>query len=234
MSTLSDYTDALAGLVPGSHPLGAVDLLAARTQAVAKALDLHGKHRAVIVVEDLPGDGGFDYALDDLAEWAEGFSSVIRVEYPVDDTNAVSNVLDGDDWTLYQLPDGRVLRLLSDRPAVGRSLRVVYTARHAIDDTACTVADGDEQAVQSLAAAFYCRILAAAYALDTDSTISADTVNQGPRHRAFLDLSAKYRAEYNEHMGISTGKPKAAVSIRDQDVTYPGGGDRLTHPGRHR
>ena len=234
MTTLTDYREAIVDLVPGSHPLDASDLVDAQTKAVAKAMDAHSKHRPVTVVEDVAGDGGFDYALADLEDWADGFSVVREVEYPVDDTNETPDILDGADWTIYAKPSGEVLRFLNDKPSTDESLRVTYTARHSCNDEGCTVKAGDEEAVQSLAASFYCKILAAAYALDVDSTIAADTVNQGPRHAAFLKLADQYRGEYNDHMGIQAGKPKPAVAIGDQDVTYPGGADRLTHPGRYR
>jgi hypothetical protein len=234
MSTLSDFTAALDDLAPGSHPVDTGDLDDMRAKAVAKAMDTHGKHRPRMVVEDVSGTGGFDYALADLASWSDGMSAVSQVEYPVDDTDENTAMLEGNDWMIYTKPAGNVLRLLNAKPAATESIRITYTARHSCTVTDCTVAAADEEAVQSLAAAYYCKMLAAVYALDQDSTIAADTVNQGPRHRAFMELSAKYRAEYDDHMGITPGKPKPAVAISDQDVNYPGGMDRLTHPRRYR
>lgn len=234
MTTLAQYQAALVDMVPGSHPLASSDLSDMQAKAVAQAMDAHSKHRPRIVPEDVAGDGGFDYDLADLADWVDGFSDVKSVEYPVDDTVRTVNLLDPEDWTIYEKPSGKVMRMINDLPAADESMRIAYTARHTCGVSACTVAAADEEAVQMLAASFYCKMLAAAYALDNDSTVGADTVNQGPRHRAFLELAGKFRADYNEHMGITPGKPKAAVSIKDQDVTYPGGGDRLTHPGRYR
>ena len=234
MSTISDYRDALVDMVPGSHPLDPVELLNIQTRAVAKAMAAHSKHRPRPVVEDMVGDGGFDYAVSGLADWVDDFSGIRTVECPVDDSQRGNAILDPDDWQIYEKPAGKVLRLLNEKPLASESMRITYTGHHTCDGSDCTVPSADEVAVQSLAAAFYCRMLAAAYALDQDSTVAADTVNQGPRHKAFLDLSAKFEGEYNDHMGIKPGKPKAAISIRDQDVFYPGGGDRLTHPSRYR
>lgn len=234
MSILTDYQNALVDMVPGTHPLDAADLDDMQAKAVAKAMDAHSKHRPVLAVQDVAGDGGFDYAVSTLSAWVSEFSDIQEVEYPVDDTVRNVSILEPDDWTIYEKPSGKVLRLLSDKPSAAESMRITYTGRHTCDGTGCTVAPADEEAVQSLAASFYCKMLAAAYAQDQDSTIAADTVNHGPRHRAFLDLAAKFKDEYLDHMGIRPGKPKPAMSISDQDVYYPGGGDRLTHPARYR
>ncbi len=234
MSTLSDYTAAIEDMVPGSHPVEAADLEDLKVKAVAKAMNGHAKHKPVLVVEDIAGNGGFDYALADLAAWVQEFSQIRQVEYPVDDSDENPNVLDAADWTIYAKPSGKVLRFLNSKPSAAESIRITYTGRHSCTAISCTVAAGDEEAVQSLAASSYCQFLAAAYAQDQDSTIAADTVNQAPRHNAFLKLAKEYRQQYDEHMGITAGKPKAAVAIADQDVNYPGGMDRLTHPGRYR
>ena len=234
MSTLNDYIAALAELVPGTHPVEDDETYSKLSKAVAKSMDVHSKHKPRSVVEDVSGDGGFDYALADLAAWVDEFSQVVQVEYPLDDTSEDEDILDACDWKIYKKPAGSYLRFLSDTPAADETLRVTYTGRHTCTGSACTVAAGDEEAVQSLGASFYCKMLAAVYAQDGDSTIDADVVNQTPKHRVFLDLSGKFRAEYNDHMGIVPGKPKAAVAISDQDVNYPGGMDRLTHPRRYR
>jgi len=49
------------------------------------AIKDHSRHRPLVVIEDEAGDGGFDYAVSDLASWAPGFSVIKTVEYPVDD-----------------------------------------------------------------------------------------------------------------------------------------------------
>ena len=98
----------------------------------------------------------------------------------------------------------------------------------------CTVDDADIAAVESLAASFYCRMLSAAYALSQDATIAADSVDHGSRRNNFSALAREYRREYDDHMGIRSDRPKPASLNQDQDVIYPWGSDRLTHPRRRR
>lgn len=234
MSNVNDYIAALAELVPGTHPVDDAATYSKLSKAVSKAMEAHSKYKPRQVVEDISGDGGFDYALVDLAAWVDDFSTVNQVEYPLDDTSEDEDILDPADWKIYQKPAGYFLRFLSNKPSATETIRITYTGRHTCAMAGCTVAAGDEEAVQSLGASFYCKMLASVYAQDGDSTIDADTVNQAPRHKAFLDLAAKFRAEYNDHLGIKPGKPKPGCSIVDQDVNYPGGMDRLTHPGRYR
>jgi len=237
MSTVAEYIAAIDELVPGTHGLGTDE----KTRAVNSAVNLHSKYSPRKVVEDVDGDGGFDYALSGLESWEEGFSSIVQVEYPVDDDDEAADILEESDWAIYEKPTGKVLRFLAGRPAVGESIRVTYTVRHAFvqpedeeEDPQATVTAADEQAVQSLAASFFCRMIAAANAENQDSTISADSVDQTSKRREYEAQAAKYRNEYNEHMGISPGKPKPASINQDQDISYPWGWDRLTHPRRWR
>jgi len=234
VTTRADYIEAVGELVPGDHPLAAADLEKLKIKAVAKAMDHHSRQKPQVVVEDLDGDGGFDYAVSGLASWADEFSVIRQVEYPVDDDDETPDVLQGDEWTIYEKPAGEYLRFLNDSPASTEDIRVTYTARHACTVSACTVAGGDHEAVQSLAAHFFCKMLAAAYALDQDSTIDADSVEHGGRSRKYRELAKQYLSDYDNHLGITSGKPKAASVTKDQDKTASWAGDHLTHKRRYR
>jgi hypothetical protein len=234
MANLQDYYRALEELVPGSHPIGQVEQL----NAINSALALHAKHRPRQIVEDVAGTGGFDYALSGFASWADGFSRIVQVEYPVDDTSPDASVLEEEDWTIYKKPAGDVLRFLDATPETDETIRVTYTARHMFDDDdVCSVAEADDSAVQKLAAALYCRILAAAYAQDDDSTIQADSVDHSSKRREYEAQAGKYRSEYDEHMGLGKtkeGSLKAACATQDWDMQSPSGWDWVTHPNRRR
>lgn len=233
MSTLSDYLDALDDLAPGEHPVDETELNNRKTKAVNKALEIHSRHKPRIIVEDIAGDGGNEYALSSLGYWENVFSWLIHVEYPADEGNH-PGVLSRDSWALYEKPTGPVLLFLDMTPDTGRSIRITYTGRHFINDSSCSVAASDEEAVQSLAACLYCKMLSATYALDQDGTITADSVDQNGRSRKYLELAKTYCSEYFDHMGIREGKPKPVSLIQDQDVIYPWGVDRLTHPKKWR
>lgn len=231
MNTLEEYLSAINDLVPGTHPRGEPEKL----KAINKALALHSKYRPRRIVEDMAGTGSFDYALGGLAAWSEGFSVVLQVEYPVDDECEEPNVLEEDDWTIYEKPAGKCLRFPGEKPKAGESIRVTYTAPHLFNvDDAASVASTDIEAVETLAAAFFCRQLAAAYAQDQDSTIRADSVDHSSKRREYEAQAQKYRREYNEALGIEEGKPKPASAVQDLDSGYPFGWDYLTHPRRWR
>ena len=181
MSTLQDYITAVGNLVQGDYPPGEP----AKILAIGQAVKSYSKHRPWIVVEDESGADNFDYAVSLLAHWSDGFSAIGKVEYPVDDTDEVADLLDEDAWAIYSKPAGDYLRFFEDLPAVGETFRVTYTAIHVCSDVECTVKAIDEQAVQALAAALYCEILATWFAQNQDSTIQADAVDHTSKSRDF-------------------------------------------------
>ncbi len=230
MSTRQDYLSAIGNLVGGSLPLGEAE----KILAIAQAIKVQSKNRPVSVVEDETGNGGFDYALTLLASWSEGFSVIKTVEYPVDDTDEAADILQDDEWQIYQKPSGKVLRFLEDKPLATESFRVTYTALHTCTDQACTVEIFDEEAVQSLAAAFFCEMLATYFAQNQDSTINADSVDHKSKAQEYAARARTYRKIYFDHLGIKEGETTPASVIRDQDMAGSWGGNKLTHPKKYR
>lgn len=230
MSTRQDYITALGDLVQGDFPLGE----SAKIIAINSAIKEHSRHKPRIVPEDEAGTGGFDYALTLLSHWAEGVSVIKSVEYPVDDTNETADILQDDAWCIYHKPSGKVLRFLEDVPAATETLRVTYTALHICTDAECTIATFDEEAVQCLAAGYFCNMLATYYAQNQDSTIKADSVDHKSKSSDYAARARTYRKTYFSHMGIEEGKTTAASVTKDQDIAGGWGGDRLTHPRKGR
>lgn len=230
MSTRQDYITAVGLLVGGKLPLGEAE----KIQAIALALGEHSRHRPHVVVEDVDGDGGFDYAVGDLESWSDGFSAVRLVEYPVDDDDENADRLADDAWEIYGKPSGDVLRFLEDTPAATEDFRVTYTATHACTDSACTVRATDDTAVQALAAAHFCQMLAAYYSQSDAPIMGADSVDHSSRSREYAARAKMYRKAYFDHMGIEEGKTPAASVTRDQDTTASWRTDHLTHRRRYR
>jgi hypothetical protein len=227
MKSRQDYITALGSLVQGEYPPGE----AAKILAIGQAVKTYSKHRPRICTEDEAGTGAFDYAVSLLAEWSDGFSAIQQVEYPVDDASESTETLDEDDWRIYTKPAGDYLRFLANVPVAGESFRVTYKALHICDDTQCTVKAIDEEAVQSLAAACYCEMLAAYFAQNQDSTIKADSVEHTSKTRDFSARAKAFRKIYQEHLGFKDNDSvSAAAAVSDLDLKYPGGGERLTHP----
>ncbi len=232
MSGIAEYTNTLDDLVPGEHPLDETLLENKKIRAVMRAMAVHSKHKPRIVVEDIPADGGNEYSAAQLSHWDPGFSGVLRIDYPAG--NGYSPLIEGKGWTLLETPAGTQIRFLECIPKTGENFRVTYTAIHDCTPTDCTVAAADETAVFSLAAGYYCKILATAYALDQDGTITADALDHEGRTRKYSDLAKVFLEEYRQHMGIYDNRPRPSCRIQDQDVAYPFGDDRLTHPMDHR
>ena len=230
MSTRQDYITALGNLVGGELPLDEAEKIVAISQAIKE----HSRHRPQVIVEDEDGDGGFDYAISLLASWADGFSVIKQVEYPVDDTDETPDILQDDAWMLYEKPAGKVLRFKENKPTSSEDFRVTYTALHTCTDSACTVEGFDEEAVQALAAAFFCDMLGTYYAQSQDSTIAADSVDHTSKSRDYAARAKTYRKAYFDHLGIKEGQAPAASVTRDQDLKGSWGRDKLTHPRKHR
>jgi hypothetical protein len=230
MSTRTDYLNALDDLVPGDSALTQGN----KVRAISQAVREHSRHRVRVVVEDMPGDGGFDYPLAGFSAWSDGFSTVERLEYPVDDDNHVVRELERDQWAIYHKPVGRVLRFLGYTPETDETFRLAYTTLHVCDDVACTVEAFDEEAVQILAAAYCCDFLATYYAPNHDATIQADSVDHTSKSRDYAARAKTYRSLYFGHLGIKEGQTVAASVTADQDSTPSWQGDRITHPARYR
>ncbi len=230
MSDRQDYIETIDQLVQGEIPLDVAD----KILSIGQAIKEHSRHRPQEIVEDVDGDGGFDYALSTFASWSDGFSVIDRVEYPVDDDDETPDVLQDNSWIIYAKPAGRVLRFLAVTPTATEDFRVKYSALHTCTDAACTVEDFDEEAVQALAAAFFCIMLATYYAQDQDSTNSADSVDHTSKSRDYEARSKRYRKVYYDHLGIAEGKTPAASVTRDQDMRPSWQRDKLTHPKRYR
>lgn len=230
MSTRQDFITAIGNLVGGELPLGEPEKIFAINKAVKK----YSGDRPNEITEDKAGTGAFDYALSLLTSWTNGFSSIKKVEYPVDDDAELANVLDDDVWTIYKKPAGPCLRFLNDKPAATESMRITYTALHVCDDEQCTIPAGDEEAVQMLAAANFCDMLATYYAQTQDSTIQADSVDHKSKAAEYAARARTYRKEYFDHMGIVPGSVAPASVTRDQDAATSHRMDHLTHPRKFR
>ncbi|MCE5212991.1 MAG: hypothetical protein LLG40_15725 [Deltaproteobacteria bacterium] len=229
--TRQDYITAVSKLVGGELPLGEAEIIMAITKAVRR----YSIDKPLIVAEDETGNGSFDYALTLLSYFTDGFSSIKKVEYPVDDADETADVLQDDAWMIYHKPAGNYLRFLEDQPASTETIRITYTALHICNDTQCTIPASDEDAVQMLAAAGFCDMLATYYAQTSDSTIMADSVDHKSKAAEYAARARAYRKEYFDHMGIKDGQTVGAASVtRDQDAKTSHGLDHVTHPRKWR
>ena len=230
MSTRQDYISAISALVAGELPLGEPD----KVLALAAAVKRYSGDSPRKIPEDIPGNGGFDYPLASLASWTDKFSKVSHVEYPVDDSRREAKSMPDTQWRIYAKPTGDCLRFLAATPAAAEQIRITYTALHVCDDIGCSIPDSDAEAVQMLAAANFCEMLATYFANTADSVIRADSVDHKSRAQEYSSRARAYRQAYFAHLGIRSGSSAPASVTRDQDATPSWRGDHLTHPRRFR
>jgi hypothetical protein len=225
-----DYIEAVRKLVPGELPLGEPDIIL----AISQGLKTYSRHKPRRVVEDVAGDGGFDYPVSGLGYWSDEFSVVKQIEYPVDDTDQTADLLLDEQWHIYEKPAGKTIRFLDEKPASDESFRVTYTGLHTCTDGACTIPSIDEEAVQALCASNFADMLSTYFAQTGDSTIEADVVDHKSKSEQYSSRAKALRKFYYDHIGIKEGVPRAACVTHDQDKAPSWGADRLTHKRKER
>ena len=205
-----------AGKLPGA------DLTAAIEEALAGR---YSKDRPQVLLADLTGDGSqYEWAVADITDWQNGFSQVVRIEYPQGERTP--NYLESDDWLIYESPTARFLRFVF-APSNGKTARVHFTAPHAVD--AASLPEADFYAVGALAAALAARRLAALYAQTGDSSIAADTVNYRSKSQEYLALARRLEKDYENLLGTDPERTAPAASRTSEWKGKTAGGDRLTH-----
>jgi hypothetical protein len=191
-----------------------------------EALRRYSRVRPRVLVEELPGDGSWEYALP--ASYAEGFSRIEHVEYP--GAKREAEIVDRLDWRLVQTPAGLRLRFLRDVPAVGLTIWLTYTAPHTADEAGTTVPDAELDAVHLVAAALACEQLASHYSNASDPTILADSVDHKSKAAEYALRAKRFMQLANE-----------LLPVKEQGETRPAGGETslgqempwlLTHPNR--
>jgi len=203
-----------------------------KNAAIENAVKEHSKYRAQEIVGDIAGNDTYDYEMELLADWEEGFSVIKKLEYPAGERVPV--YLEDEDWTIYKDTVGQKLRFLNDSPTSLETIRVTYSARHDVTETAGTIPEADSEAVCHLAAKYALLALMNRYLQNTEPTLGADSVDHKSKAMESRSNANKEETEYFQHMGIKPGEVTAGMAFKDHDVNYPWGEDRLTHGRRWR
>lgn len=232
MSTRQDFVTAISSLVYGNKfPIGETEKILAVNLAVKE----HSKNKPKVRVVDVTGADTFEYKITTyLTYWKEGFSKIQSVEYDVDDTDEDPDMVDSNDILIYRKADGEYLRFLDDEPSTTESFRVKYIAPHIVDDSSSTIDYFDEEAVQILAASYFCAMLSTAYSSQNDSTINADSVDHKSKAKEFENRTKMYRDLYHKFMGIKEGESLPVSVNIDWDMTHSWNNEGLTHYNRYR
>ncbi len=220
--------------VGADEDLGSVSLRDCVKEAVRAG---YSKDRPEEKVVEVTGTGAFDYAITTLTGYVEGFSTITKMEYPVDDTSQEQDFLEEDEWELYRKPSGLFLRFKEATPATSEKFRATFTVPYQFTTSnpseSINIPVTDVDAVSNLAASVAFGRMASKFARESDPTIGADTVDHKSKDSRYRALARDYARMYREHIG----KPSEAVAAGgfvDWDPKLQTGVDRLTHPKRQR
>jgi hypothetical protein len=196
---------------------------------ILESLSYYSKDAPYLKVADIAGDGGYQYDLPN--DWQEGFSYIVKVEYPAG--KQVPLLLEPGDYTVYKTPTGLKLHFYSLSPLATETIRITYTTLYT-QSTIDSIPAQDQDAFCLLAAALCCGAIARRYAQTSDSTIDADSVNYRSKSDEYARRAKELGLRYSNFMGKKEGTPSAASGTKDWDTDYSWGGDFLTHPRRGR
>ncbi len=109
------------------------------------------------------------------SSYEDGFSSIIEIEYPIE--NTPPDTIDSEDYKIDTMiissTTTRVLRFINNSPTSGEVFWWKYTIRHTFDSSDnSTVPDADELGVAYLCCSLFCNALANHYAGRADANLS--------------------------------------------------------------
>jgi len=200
-----------------------------RDLAIIAAVNRYSKDRPRVKVEDIASPGGNTLPLP--VGWVDGFSTLNSLEYPLG--KVPPEHLETGAWGMYNAPAGWQV-MVRETLASGAVVRAGYTVWHVLGVATDTLPETDREAVASYAAALLLDQLASLYSGDSDSTISADSVQHQSKASEFAARARVLRKRYFDDLGIDTKRNAAAGAVVNLDLASSLGRDRLTHPRRFR
>lgn len=204
---------------------------ASRESMIKAALEQYNRDVPKTIAEDEAGDGGKYYVLAGagavLANWVDGFSRIIDIEYPavVVSEDGVPQYLEPEDWRSdYYVGSLRYLFFPNHAPGATEAFRVTFSAPYVFanepEDT--DTPTQDFFAICNLSASMVCEALAAKYSKTSDSTISADAVGHSKRGLEYAGRALEFRALYDQHVGLGDDADVLAASKFADIDTFPG------------
>ena len=222
---LSDYQTLVIDLVRDD---AAKIQTAERDRAIQLAVRRYSKDRERIKVEDLtPTDAN---TLPLPQAWEADHSEMRSLETPIGQLPPV--YLEQGRWAFYDTPSAQVIRTLDAVTVAAAAVRARYTITHVVSANLDTIPVGDREPVACWAAAICCDQLASLYSGESDSTISADSVQSGSRAQEYAKRAASLRKRYENEIGVDDKRNIAAGAVVTLDQADSQGQPRLTHPMR--
>jgi len=188
---------------------------------VKEAVDVYSSDRPQTFVSIFNGDGGYEYILPSSFE--VNFSQILEIEYPYNEQEPV--IVDEARYLTYQASAGSYILQFKDfSPAATEKIRMVYSARHSVVDSASSISDNEYESVAHLSAAYYLRAMANYFGRVTDSTIGADAVDYHTKSDVYDRLSKEHERIYRERVPAPLRN-----QLGDWDTTYAWKEDFLFH-----
>ncbi|MEO5626928.1 MAG: hypothetical protein ABIQ70_13045 [Dokdonella sp.] len=197
-----------------------------RDTAIANAVLRYSADAPRRVVEDVVVDSGGNLPAPSF--WLDDSSRVLRAEYPIGVRPA--SYIPGELIDTVATPAGVTIVLLGGI-ADGETVRLAYTAAHALEVGTDTIPAQHRRAVAALAGSDLCGQLAAQYSNESAPTISADTVDHKGKSDRWRARSRDLMAEYTRVVGSAPSERTKPASVDVPLVrTDSLGGRRLFHP----
>jgi hypothetical protein len=182
-------------------PSGSVIKKTEATAYLDEAVTLYSKYRTQQKLETVliekPGKV-FDLPLS----WQNGFSSVISIEYPVDET--VTSIIPQEDYEVVLCETGSYT--LRFKYELSNAYRICYTIPHSFDNTnnppLISVPDIDFYCICSLAAGLYLLALANRYGQSVNGGLTADSVNYDKKSDEYRKLAKEMFSFAANWLGI--------------------------------
>jgi len=201
--------------------------------AINNAVRIYSKDRPYKKIHEDSTPNGAKYDFDLPFDWVDGFSYIDgSIEYPVSSSFQTPSYLDNNAWTIYKTITSIKLRFTTLILGTNYSFRFTYAIPHIVNDDNCTIYENDIDAVNSLAASFVFRALAAKYSQTSEPTIDADVIDYATKSEYYSNLAQTHFEIYQTHVGAGnkTEEKPGAMAMKDLDMAYAWKSDYLTHP----
>ena len=174
-----------------------------------------------------------------LPDWSYRDSNIKAADIPAPtiSEDEVPQLLEDEDFEIVLVDDTEYLYLPNHRPASTDTIRLYYPGRYVFDGTptATDIPFGHFEAVCALGAHYVCVWLAAKYAQNIDSGLSADIADRRNQSDVYASRATNFLNEYEALLGIGEEATVApAMKFGDIDRGTYSPRDFIFHDKRKR
>ena len=174
-----------------------------------------------------------------LPDWSYRDSNIKAADIPAPtiSANEVPQLLEDEDFEIVLVDDTEYLYLPNHRPAAADTVRLYYPGRYVFDGTptATDIPFGHFEAVCALGAHYVCVWLAAKYAQNIDSGMSADIADRRNQSDVYASRATNFLHEYEALLGTGEEATVAPVmKFGDMDRGTYSPRDFIYHDKRRR